>query len=165
MLFSVDHAMQRWSWMQRCWCNTVLGCNAVDHVMYRCVDVIQRWWCNATLMMQRSVHDVILRNIWSTLHYTINATLYDQRCVISSMLHYMINAALFFSNWVLFHEHSQITGLQGKGEGILLTPHYRFHPLHRHLDISPAITAESSPLQIVSSRTRTGNLRFPSASR
>ena len=72
---------------------------------------------------------------------------------------------LFFSIWVFFHEHSQITGLQGKGEGISLTPHYHFHPLHRHLDISRAITAESSPLHIASSRTQTGNLWFPSASR
>ena len=71
----------------------------------------------------------------------------------------------FFSIWVFFHDHSRITGLQGKGEGISLTPHYHFHPLHRHLDISRAITAESSPLHIASSRTRTGNLWFPSASR
>ena len=42
----------------------------------------------------------------------------------------------FFSFWVFFHEHSRITGLQGKGEGISLTPHYHFHPFHRHLDIS-----------------------------
>ena len=71
----------------------------------------------------------------------------------------------FFSVWVFFHDHSLITGLQGKGEGISLTPHYHFHLLHRHLDISRAITAESSPLHIASSRTRTGNLWFPSASR
>ena len=48
----------------------------------------------------------------------------------------------FFSMWIFFHEHSRITGLQGKGEGISLTPHYQFHTLHRHLDISRAITAE-----------------------
>ena len=50
-------------------------------------------------------------------------------------------------------------------EGISLTPHYPFHPLHRQLVISRAITAESSPLHIGRSRTRTGNLWFPSASR
>ena len=72
---------------------------------------------------------------------------------------------VFFSMWVFFHEHSRITGLQGKGEGISLTPHYHFHPLNRYLDISRAITAESSPLHIASSQTRTGNLWFPSASR
>ena len=71
----------------------------------------------------------------------------------------------FFYVWVFLHEHSQITGLQGKGEGISLTPYYQFHPPHRHLNISRAITAESSPLHIASSRTRTGNLSFPSASR
>ena len=69
-----------------------------------------------------------------------------------------------FSIWTFFHEHSRITGLQGKGEDISLTPHYHFHPFHRHLDISRAITAESSPLHIASSRTRTGNLWFSSAS-
>ena len=53
----------------------------------------------------------------------------------------------------------------GRGEGISLTHHYHFHPLHRHLDISQAITAESPALHIGSSRTRTGNLCFPSASR
>ena len=53
----------------------------------------------------------------------------------------------------------------GEGEGISLTPHYHFHPLHRQLDISRAITAESSPLHIASSRARTRNLWFPSGSR
>ena len=53
----------------------------------------------------------------------------------------------------------------GEGAGISLTPHYHCHPLHRHLDISRAITAESSPLHIASSRNWTGNLWFPSESR
>ena len=60
---------------------------------------------------------------------------------------------------------SRITGLQGKGEGIPLTPRYHFHPLHTRLDIGRAITAGSSPLRIRNIRTRTGNLWFPSASR
>ena len=38
-------------------------------------------------------------------------------------------------------------------------------PLHRHLEISRAITPESSPLHIASSQTRTENLWFPSATR
>ena len=54
----------------------------------------------------------------------------------------------FFSIWVFFHEHSRFAGQQGKGEAISLTPLYHFHPLHRHLDISLAITAEISPLHI-----------------
>ena len=50
-------------------------------------------------------------------------------------------------------------------EGISLTTHCHFHPLHRHLDISQAITAKSSPpLHKASSRNLTGNACFPSAS-
>ena len=41
----------------------------------------------------------------------------------------------FFSIWVLLHEHSRITELQGKGEGIPLTPCCHFHLLRRHLVI------------------------------
>ena len=62
----------------------------------------------------------------------------------------------------LFTNHA---GLQRKGEGISVTPHYHFQPLHRHLDISRAITAENSPLHICSRLTRTRKLWFPSASR
>ena len=69
----------------------------------------------------------------------------------------------FFSIWVFFNDHSGITGLQGKGDSISLTPHYHFHPLQRHLDISRAITAEISPLHTGNSRTWTGNLWFSSA--
>ena len=61
---------------------------------------------------------------------------------------------LFFSIWAFFHNHSRITGLQGKREGNPLVPHYHFHSFHRHLDSSWAIAAESSPLYIGSSRTR-----------
>ena len=44
-------------------------------------------------------------------------------------------------------------GTQGKGEGISLTPHYHFLLLHRHLVISRAFAAESSPLHIASNQT------------
>ena len=67
--------------------------------------------------------------------------------------------------WVFFHEHSLFTEQQGKGEAISLIPLYHFYPLHRHLDISRAITAESSSLQISTNRTRTGSLWFKSESR
>ena len=56
----------------------------------------------------------------------------------------------------------RIQGHQVKGEAISLTLLYHFH---RPLDIYRAITADSSPLHIASSRTRTGNIWFPSASR
>ena len=46
---------------------------------------------------------------------------------------------VFFSIWVFFLKYSWITGLQGKGEVISLTPLYHFHPLYRQLDISRAI--------------------------
>ena len=48
--------------------------------------------------------------------------------VINSHVIYLF----IFSIGVFFHYHSRITGLQGKREGISLTPHYHFHPLHRH---------------------------------
>ena len=74
--------------------------------------------------------------------------------LVLSLLFFCIN--LFFIN-ISFssYKHSPITGLRGKGGG---------HPLHRHLDISRAITAESSPLRVASSWTQTGKLWFPSAS-
>ena len=77
----------------------------------------------------------------------------------------IITSLVFFSSiWVFIHEHSRITGLQGKRKGIFLTSDYHFHMLHRHLDISLGITAQSSPLHIADSRTRTGKIWFPSAS-
>ena len=58
-----------------------------------------------------------------------------------------------------------IHGTAGEGGGYLFNSSLPLPPLHRHSDISRAITAESSPLRIADSRTRTGNLWFPSASR
>ena len=83
---------------------------------------------------------------------------------IATYLNGLLHVKFFFSSiWVFFHNHSRITRLQGKGEGISGTPHYYFHPLHWHLHINRAITADSSPLHIGSSRARTENLWFPSA--
>ena len=59
-----------------------------------------------------------------------------------------LDKGVFFSIRVFFNEHSRITGLQDKGEGISLTPYYHFHPLNMRLDITRAITAESSPLHM-----------------
>ena len=91
--------------------------------------------------------------------------LYPHYCAFYAALGIACHCDILLSIWVFFHDHSRITGLQGKREGISLAPHYHFHPPHRHLDISRAITAESSPLHIGSSRTRTRNLWFPSAIR
>ena len=58
-----------------------------------------------------------------------------------------------------------IHGTAGEGGGYLFNSSLPLPSLHRRLDISRAITAESSPLRIAGSRTRTGNLWFPSATR
>ena len=83
-----------------------------------------------------------------------------EKAAIAKVTHFF-----FLSIWVSFHEHSLITRLPGKGEGIFLTPHYHLYSLHRHLGISRAIAAGGPPLHITGSRLRTGNLWFPSASR
>ena len=72
---------------------------------------------------------------------------------------------MFFSISVFVHEHSRFTGQHGKRKAISLSPLYNFHPLRRHLDITRAITVDSSPLHIASCETLTGKLWFPSASR
>ena len=81
-------------------------------------------------------------------------------CLFSFISLFFCCCCCFFSIWVFFHNHSRITELQGKGEGVYLTPHYHFHQLHRHLDVSRAITTDSSPLHIGSSCTRTGTFGF-----
>ena len=70
----------------------------------------------------------------------------------------------FFSIWFFFHGHSPFTGQQRKGEDISLSPLSYFPPLHRHLEINWAITAENLPLHIASSHTWTMNFLFLSAS-
>ena len=52
----------------------------------------------------------------------------------------------------------------GENGGYFFKSFYHFHPLHRHLNISWAITAKSLPLHIASGQTRTRNLWFLSAS-
>ena len=66
----------------------------------------------------------------------------------------------FFSIWILIHEHSRFTGQQGKGEAVSLIPLCHFHQLPWHLDITRAITVESSPLHTTRNRNRTGNFLF-----
>ena len=53
----------------------------------------------------------------------------------------------------------------GEGGGYLFNSSLPLPPLHRILDISRVIPAESSPLHIAGKRTQTGNLSFPSACR
>ena len=69
---------------------------------------------------------------------------------------------IFFSIWVFFHEYSRITGLQGKEKSISLIPHYHFfHPLHRHLGISRANIAGSSPLTYLTAGLEPRTFGFP----
>ena len=75
--------------------------------------------------------------------------------VLLTFLFFFFVCFFFLFSFTNIHESQ---GLQGKREGVSLTSHYHFYPLHRHLDISRVITAESSPLHIASSRARTGNL-------
>ena len=49
------------------------------------------------------------------------------------LLSKLLAIALSFSIWVFYHNHSRITGLQGKGEGIFLTLHYHFPPASQTL--------------------------------
>ena len=61
-----------------------------------------------------------------------------------------INVFFFFLSGFFFREHLRFSGQQEKGKCIYLTSLYHFHPLHIHLDISRAITAESSLLRTAS---------------
>ena len=115
---------------------------------------------NVTLWMRFLSHSSIIIHFFgcpTVVRITYQQTLWN---VFNS---YICDKQFFI--WVFFHEHSRFTGQQGRGEVISLTPLYHFHLLHRHLDISWVITAESSPLHIARSHTQTGNLWFPSASK
>ena len=72
---------------------------------------------------------------------------------------------VFFFFLIFYLSGFYLKYINDSKETVFLTPLYHFHPLHRRLDISQVITAESSPLHIASRCTRTGNLWFPSASR
>ena len=66
-----------------------------------------------------------------------------QLVIHSEVVFFFLFLFFFFLSLGFFHEHSQFTGQQGKREGLYLTPLKNFHPLHRHLDISRAITVGS----------------------
>ena len=62
---------------------------------------------------------------------------------------WLLTSVLFYSIWVFFHEHSRFTGQQRKGKTAFLTPLYHFDRFHKRLDISRAITAESSLIRFM----------------
>ena len=106
------------------------------------------WFCywslfSITLRTMRYIKQLIFTKMGDYLFKPVIKKLYNNfhwNCYIVFSVYFFF----FIYMWVFFHEHSRIAGLQGKGEGISFTPHYYFHPLHRHLDISWAITAETS---------------------
>ena len=84
--------------------------------------------------------DIIFLCLWSSVHFTLFADLIDSLMAVSNACAYVTRVcdasifltaeckfcterAFFSSFWVIFHKHSRMTGLQGKGEGISLTPH------------------------------------------
>ena len=77
----------------------------------------------------------------------------------------MPHIAHYFSIWLFFHKHLRFPEQEGKWETIYLTPLYHFQSFQRQLHISCAITVDSSPLYIASSRTQTGSLCFLRTSR
>ena len=68
----------------------------------------------------------------------------------------------FFYLGFLSHDIHIFQGSKGRGRPILI-PLYNFHLLHKHLCISWAITAESSPMHMNSGQSQTENRWFPNA--
>ena len=99
-------------------------------------------------------------------HATLLKKILLHRCFPVNFVKFLIipflcNASFFLTGLSITNIHD----LQDSWGRRRVTPPYHFHLLDRHLDISWTITAESSPLHIARSRTRTGNLWFLSASR
>ena len=78
----------------------------------------------------------------------------DLSKAFDSIAHDLIIAKMYIFYLGFLSQIFAIHRVADKGEGIYLSPLYHFHPLHRHIDISQMITAESSPQHIASSRTR-----------
>ena len=74
--------------------------------------------------------------------------------VTRSLLLFTRYSLVFFFYLGFLSRTFMIYRTAGEGGANSLSPLYHFLPLHRHLDISRAITTESSPLHIASSRTR-----------
>ena len=87
-----------------------------------------------------------------------------EKAFVTSFTWLTASSSFFFLSGFSFTNNHDSQESRGRGRLISVIPFYHFHPLHRHLDISQAITADSSPLHIVSSRSQTGNLWFPYAS-
>ena len=67
---------------------------------------------------------------------------------------------IFFLSGFSFMNIHESQDCSGRGGGVSLTPHYHLHLLHRNLDISWAITAESSPLYIPTQKSGIKQIQF-----
>ena len=92
---------------------------------------------------------------WNTNHQLVSNIDVEKTCFFN------VNVSI----WVFFLSRKfTIHRTSGEGGGYLFNSSLPLPLLHRNLDISRAVTAESSPLHI-SSRTRTRNLRFSRVNR
>ena len=71
---------------------------------------------------------------------------------IKDPIHLIYQQFFFLSMFSLTINHD-LQDSRGRGGAISLIPLYDFHLLHRHVDISQAITTGSSPLRIASNWT------------
>ena len=95
---------------------------------------------------------VVARNVFCVPYaLTMEPALSSRKSNWHFSFFFFLLSVFFFT---IIHESQDCKGRGG---------HY-FHPLRRHLDLSQAVTAESSALHIGSSRTRYGNLWFLSVS-
>ena len=100
------------------------------------------YWCLWIFFIIPTSKPIIIifpLNIWFVTFVIYLSTLFNLSFAIlfhKTFQPFLLLEGLFFSIWVFFQEHSRITGLQGKGDGISLTSQYHFHLLHRHLDIT-----------------------------
>ena len=90
---------------------------------------------------------------------SLTISFYSILCLITPKPYLMLVIFFYLGFISLDSHHSQDS--RGRGEEIL-TPLYYFHPLHKQFDFSQAITAESSPLHLLSDSTWTRNLWFSS---
>ena len=100
---------------------------------------------------------------FDVMHETISSICGQGQCINN---HVVFCASCFF-NWFSFTNIRESQDCRGrrKGEAISFYLLCHFHPLLRHLDITRAITAESSRLHITSDPALAGNPFFLSSSR
>ena len=105
-------------------------------------------------------------NRWTGFCIIGSSAMKDSRCSLSTyeslFLHVVKHNLLFLSFFLSGFSFTNIHDSQDsrwKGR-LLLSPFYHFHPLHRHLDISWVIAAETPPLRIAGSRNWTWKLWY-----